>query len=189
MLKETIIFSLGAAASAVASYFYWKNHYEKWAQDEINTMRDFYKKRNGVTETEEERVCDEPILDAPEAKPKERTDDTVPEMMHYAKMLQTKGYTDYSEAKRNTSRGNVYPYDISADEFGEKEDYDCISLDYYSDGVLTDSTGDVIDDIDRTVGRDFARYFDKYQEDAIYIRNDRLQCDYEILRNITPYIE
>ena len=186
MIKETIIFSLGAAASAVASYFYWKNHYEKWAQDEINTMRDFYKKREADSNPADD------IQEASSVTPEEEQehpDDTIPDMMRYAKRIKTCGYTDYAVTKReNTMHKVTYPYDISADEFGENDDYDCVSLDYYSDGVLTDSTGDVIDDIDAVVGHDFAQYFDKYKEDAIYIRNDRLRCDYEILRNITPYI-
>lgn len=38
-------------------------------------------------------------------------------------------------------------------------------------------------DIEDTVGEDFAEHFGEYEDDSVFIRNDRLRCDYEILRD------
>ena len=79
------------------------------------------------------------------------------------------------------------PYAISPDEFDEFDDYTTVSLTYYEDGVLTDDNNEIVDDIEGTVGKDFARYFGEYEEDAAHIRNDSRKCDYEILRDSRNY--
>lgn len=81
------------------------------------------------------------------------------------------------------------PYVISPDAFGEFDDYVLISLTYYSDGVLTDEDDEPIDDIEGIVGKDYASHFGEYEEDSVFIRNDRMKCDYEILRDLRKYTD
>ncbi len=67
---------------------------------------------------------------------------------------------------------------------GENDNYTQISLVYYAgDGVLADDEDEVVEDIEDTVGEDFAEHFGEYEDDSVFIRNDRLRCDYEILRD------
>ena len=76
------------------------------------------------------------------------------------------------------------PYVISPDDYGENDNYTQISLVYYAgDGVLADDEDEVVEDIEDTVGEDFAEHFGEYEDDSVFIRNDRLRCDYEILRD------
>lgn len=79
------------------------------------------------------------------------------------------------------------PYIISPEEFGESGNYTQISLTYYSDGVLADDEDEIIEDIDDTVGEDFADHFGDYEDDSVFVRNDRLRCDYEILKDNRSY--
>lgn len=73
------------------------------------------------------------------------------------------------------------PYVISPDQFGELDDYETCSLTYYADGVLTDDTNTVIDNVDEVVGTDSLTHFGEYEDDSVFVRNDRHECDYEIL--------
>lgn len=85
--------------------------------------------------------------------------------------------------------GNT-PYIISPAELGEC-DYGVISLDYYTDGVIVDNCGNIIENVDELLGDDFAAHFGDYEEDpdTVYVRNDGLEIDYEILKNNVPYSE
>ena len=64
-----------------------------------------------------------------------------------------------------------------------------IKLTYYSYGVLTDKNDQKVEDVDNTVGSDAANHFGEYEDDAVYIRNDRLKSDFEILRDYRTYAD
>lgn len=78
------------------------------------------------------------------------------------------------------------PYVISPMEFGDFEDYQTISLTYTSDGVLLDDDDEPLEDVDATVGNDYAKHFGDYPDDpdTVYIRNDVLCCDFEICKDL-----
>jgi hypothetical protein len=69
-------------------------------------------------------------------------------------------------------------------------------LTYYADDVLAleyadRDTGeikyDVIDDVEHTIGADSLTHFGEYEDDSVHVRNDRLECDYEILRDYRKF--
>lgn len=83
------------------------------------------------------------------------------------------------------------PYVISPRDFDET-DYATETLDYYEgDGVLVDAYGDVVEDVESMVGKDFAKHFGENEEDVdtVYVRNDEEEMDYEICRNFGCYGE
>lgn len=62
-----------------------------------------------------------------------------------------------------------------------------ISLIYYNDGVLTDENNEIVDDINEIVDEDSLKHFGEYEEDSVFVRNDKLKCDYEILYDLRKY--
>ena len=72
------------------------------------------------------------------------------------------------------------PYVISPDEFGNAG-YDIVSLELYSDRVLVDEDDNPIEDIDFLVGEDSLEHFGEYEDDSVFVRNDHLKTDFEIL--------
>ena len=81
---------------------------------------------------------------------------------------------------------------ISPEEFGEFEEYEKISLTYYADQVLTDENDEEVDNVEECVGVESLNHFGDYEDDSVFVRNDRLKCDYEILldqRNYTSIHE
>ena len=81
------------------------------------------------------------------------------------------------------------PYIIPPEEFDQNPDYEKITLTMYSDGVLTDEYDEVIEDVDDTVGKDSLNHFGEYEDDCVYVRDERTDRDYEILRDNRPYSE
>ena len=92
--------------------------------------------------------------------------------------------TKIGEAKKG-------PYVISPDEFGEDQEYEQISLIYYADNTLADDEDMVMDEeeIERTVGMDSLTRFGEYEPDSVFVRNDELKTEYEILLDQRPYFE
>ena len=81
------------------------------------------------------------------------------------------------------------PYVISPDDFGEMDDYQTVSMTYYADGILEDDRFGVVLDVDGTVGYDSLNHFGDYEEDSVFVRNDELKIDYEILLSMRKYSE
>ena len=79
------------------------------------------------------------------------------------------------------------PYVISPEEFGEMYDYEKISLTYFADGVLADDADEAIEDVDEIVGSDALNHFGEYEDDSVYVRDDRKMVDYEILLDTRNY--
>lgn len=79
------------------------------------------------------------------------------------------------------------PYVIAPEEFGEMDDYETVSLTYYSDGVLTDDFDNEIEDVEGMVGEDSLDHFGEYEDDSVFVRNDRYKTDYEILLDLRKY--
>ena len=83
------------------------------------------------------------------------------------------------------------PYVIKPEEF-DIGDYEVITLRYYDDDVVTvDNTGKVLteDEIEECVGLDSLTHFGEYEEDSVFVRNDDLRIDYEILRDEDDYYD
>lgn len=76
------------------------------------------------------------------------------------------------------------PYTISQEEFiGGNRFFDKTTLNYYDDGILEDEiTEEIIEDIDSVVGYDSLDKFGEYEDDVVFVRNERLSTDYEVVR-------
>ena len=70
-----------------------------------------------------------------------------------------------------------------------RDRYETESLTYYSDGVLTDEYDNPIEDIERLVGSDALTHFGEYEDDSVFVRNDDLKTDFEILKDYAKYYD
>lgn len=173
-LSNFIFFAAGAAVGSAVAWKFLKTKYEQIAQDEINEMKAYYSKK---TEAEVENV-------------KAEAEKEVDIRSHYKDALERLGYTDYTGAPETKEEENVKkPYVISPDEFGEKDNYETYTLYLYEDKILTDEQDIPIEDVDNTVGYESLTHFGQYEEDSVFVRNDRLKTDYEILLEPGKYSE
>lgn len=181
------IFVAGLTLGAAATWLCIKKRYEQIAQEEIDSVKSAFAERKSNASLYDLKTAENDTnkTKANQAKLK-------PDLIDYAIKLTDEGYTNYTMGHNKVMEKEMVdtiekPYVISPDEFGEFEEYSQISLTYYSDGVLADDTDDLMDDIADTVGSDFASHFGDYEEDSVFIRNDRFKCDYEILRDNRAY--
>lgn len=160
MNNKLLIFSLGVAVGAVTSWFVTREKYRKIADDEIASVKEvFQRKKKEEAELAEENVTYCGLIDTYDTG---SADD------------------DISEDRDDS----LFPYIISPDEYGQDTDNECTVLMWYGDDILTDTYGVNVDDITNTVGREFIDHFGENPEepDVVYVRNDRLEMDYQILQ-------
>ena len=194
-----MMFVLGVAVGSVVTWRYVEKKYEQIAQDEIDSVKEVFSKREAeFTENTEARIK------ADNAKEK-------PSVIEYAARLRELGYTNYSDMKAAIQAGTFddlfigdyvdekpeevkkepmsvdKPYVIAPEEFGDLDDYETISLTYYADQILADDNDVIVDDVEDVVGFDSLNSFGEYEDDSVFIRNDRLKCDYEILLDQRKY--
>ncbi len=162
-----IFFALGAAGGALAARRFFAEKYARIAQEEIDSVKAAFARR------------EKPAREEPAASGKEKTD-----------------YRSYAEALSYAEKAEEPPIElpprvIAPDEFGEMDEYDQISLTYYADGTLTDEADRALDEreIEETIGRENLRRFGEYEPDSVFVRNDRLKVDYEILLSHGSYAE
>ena len=186
MSKATgfVIFVLGAAVGSVVTWQYTRKKYEQIAQEEIDSVKEIFSKRESAADVE---ITDPEPHTAKIGKPEEK-----PDITEYAARLERDGYTNYSnvgaeQKKEEQETMEIKPYVISPEEFGEFEDYERISLSYYADQVLADEDDEKVDDVDNVVGLESLTHFGEFEDDSVFVRNDRLKCDYEILLDQRTY--
>jgi hypothetical protein len=162
-LKYTLIFSLGAVAGVTASWKIFETKYKKIAQEEIDSVKETYAKKtkNHI----EDDVVEEPLSD-----------------LELARAEMKSLIDDYVGEGGSETMDFSAPYVIAPEEFDELEGYESRSLTYYSDGVLTDEQNAIVD-----IGIDPKDHFGEYEDDSVFVRDDFLKCDYEILMDLRTY--
>ncbi len=97
--------------------------------------------------------------------------------------------TSAEKSDMNENADADCPHIITPEEFGEIEDYDTISLTLYSDGVVADDADKPIEDVDEVIGKESLDHFGEYEDDSVFVRNDKLKCDYEVLIDERQYAQ
>lgn len=177
-LSKVVIFAAGAVIGSAVTWKVVKTKYERIANDEIAEMREYVRSKQEPKEAVEP---EKPIVDIQEVEKNE-----------YVKLV-----SNYLEQiNENEEKGGAEeveeeckPYVISPEDYGEEEDYDTVTLTYYADGVVEDDQCNIMPDPEEILGEGFADHFGEFTEDSVYVRNDQLKIDYEILYDLRTYVE
>lgn len=189
-----VAFTIGAATGSLATWYMLNEKYKRLAQEEIDSVKQAFL-RNRMKQEEAQT----PEESKQESEPEEENPND--ELVDYGKKLAHQlGYSFDEEGdaeeelppavtNRVTTDSTLPPYVISPDQFGEFDDYDRVSLVFYSDHILVDENYEIIDDVDGVVGAESLNHFGEYEDDSVHVRNDRLKIDYEILLDPRTYAE
>lgn len=172
-----VAFSVGMAVGSVGTWYCVKKKYEELAQEEIDSVKQVFLKREKELKGDEIRKnIAENVKAGDQEKPMS--------IKEYASFLQKQGYTNYSdtnEAENKEETKSVKPYVIPPEQFGEIEEYDQIELTYYADHILADENDDIVEDVEEAIGFESLSHFGEYEDDSVFVRNDERRCDYQIL--------
>ena len=169
-----LAFIFGAGAGSFVTYKLVKNRFEEIADEEIESVKELYSRKEKELE---ENLASE------EAKEKAAKNRDKGDIMEYAKKISENRYGDI-----NVPEPSVGPIKVIDErELGEVDDYDIITLYYYSDGVLADNELTEVEDAIDKVGVDYVDEFEN--SDVVYVRNDDYQAYYEIIKKDSTFYE
>lgn len=171
-LNNIIIFTVGAAIGSAVTWKLVKKKYERIAQEEINSVKELYAKKE---EASKEAESEEVVVDE---KTKEE----------YRGLVKDLGYSSDDTEVVKEDEDVERPYVISPHEYDEIG-YRTVSLEYFADGVLIDERGKIIRNVEEVIGIEPEEHFGEYEDDSVFVRDDRKKIDYEILRNEGTYAE
>lgn len=151
-----------------------------------------YKYEQIIAEMEADKTADEDVIKEEPSESEEKKGETdeasyeSAEKSKYDNIINQNGY-DEKAGKEDEPMAVNLPYIISPEQFGENDDYDMMSMTYYANDILTDDDNQVIEDVEGSIGLDFINHFGEYEEDAVFVRNDRTKYDYEILKDYRSF--
>ena len=161
-MKGLFIFLSGAILGSAITFILMKNYYDPEDYDE-------------------EGECD---YGEPESANPEVTQNNI---------IEENGYVQYSTTKKEERKEDDdmdKPYIITPEEFSDS-DYKSETLTYWADGVVTDIDDEPLSDdqIEELIGEESLKHFGEYEDDSVFVRNDGLRVDYEILADTRNYGE
>lgn len=180
-------FIAGATIGGGTSYILTKKKYESIMNDtiesEIESVRTKYNEM--AKDLAERNVIQKEVIMKTMSEPIQKEDNDISEVIESYSPTEDDERPGIKLTEVKTF-GKDKPYIISADEYGTE--YDPKSLNYYTDGVLTEDMmvdgkyeEHVIDNIDAVAGIENLQYDEKYRPEVIYVRNDEKYSDYEII--------
>lgn len=211
MLVKAFIFIAGAAIGSVVTWKVIKTKYEQISKEEIESVREEYQRLTKImrmeidacrkataAHTKDEDTVDNDYDDNdddyPEDDDRDFTEKEKEQIEYYKITSRYRGsYTENNEEGEENGDDEVPyingPYVITPEDFASSPPgYNCCPLDYYKDGILADGWG-VQMDIEETIGEEALDHFGEYVDDVVYVRNERLELDYEVTRDPRTYKE
>lgn len=178
LLSKTLIFAAGVVIGSVATWAVIKDKYAKIAQEEIDSVKEVFSRREKEESESRKTVESGQMI----VKGFEAGTFNVAEAVKKAYENRAAAYTsnEVKKPEKEEIDDVERPYVIPPEEFGEL-DYETVSLTYYEDGVLTDDMDNVIEDVDDIIGEESLEHFGEYEDDSVFVRNDARETDYEIL--------
>lgn len=167
-LTHVLAFIVGAGISAVVTYKLVSARYDQLIQEEVASVKEHLIGRTKGDDKDSDEVpfeCDEEVDAPPEHIMRE--------------------YRMGDGIKSNTQTSG--PYVIHPAQFGENATYETRSLTCFRDRIVTDTDENVIEDVENLIGDESLDHFGEYEIDSVFVRNDRLKCDFEILLDTRRY--
>ena len=192
---NVLMFAAGAAIGSAVTWKVVKTKYERIAQEEIESVKEAFGDIN--TEPDEINHSVDDIRRASAAKEQAEQinweeledldeDDEFDEddREEYANLT-----TQYKTKEGGAEAVAIEPYVISPFDFGELDDYHQFELTYYADETIEDTEYNIVTDVEELIGPKALHTFGEYEEDAVFVRNERLRADFQILKDYRTYEE
>ena len=182
---------LGGAAGAGITYFVMKRQFEKKEEDIRASIRKELKEYYERKQEEEDEAKVKHVKAIPDKPtiPREYTELTRAYDRAEMERPTEEDYIEETEAEERVQAALEDAHDkpklLKIESFGELSNYETESLTYYvQDQTLVHEDGTIVDDEAFLLGDALDRYGwrdDDEDENALYVRNYKLQRDYEVV--------
>lgn len=184
-MKKILTFIAGLGLGVAISWTYHKNKYEEMIQEEVDSLREMSKKVTKDDENEK-KTCPEDTT----------TDDELDEakvIIQYNKYSKTEDVIpskteEMGPCEREANRNPIFV--ITPDEFASEPGYDTDTFYIHANDVVVNDNFEVVKDVVGTLGltvKEIREQFGIYEDNAVYVRDVKINMDYEILIDLDIY--
>lgn len=200
-----IIFTVGAAIGSAVTWKVVKDRYEKIVQEEIKSVKEVFSDRfnrsneeTSSEESDEEMPEEDPVSDYRKICWDDLEDLDPSELEEEEYQAEEADKAEYEYLANTYKEGGAdnmpsseprEPYIIEPIEFGELDGYKTFELTYYEDGILEDEDYEIVRNPEEILGPDALGSFGEYEDDSVFVRNERLRADFQILKDYRTYDE
>ena len=180
MVKELLIFAGGVLLGSAATYLIVRDKYKREAQEEVDEVRSIYfekcRRAESIRKMEDE---------------KEEMKSTILKYGYSDLVNEDSEEIDTEDVEDQWEEEHIAPvehpgdpYTITPHQFAyENRHYEKVTLLWYpSEKLLVSEIDGYEEDIDAAIGDDALTKFGEFEEDVVYVRNDRLGIDFEVIR-------
>jgi hypothetical protein len=208
-LRQEILaaFGCGAVVGGITGYFVAENRlrtkYNQIADDEIEHMKDFYREKEMELLDEQKKIANQPKPDLDKVRviseregylpPKEGLTEVEPEEGEEEETEDENAFVDlpgWNYDQQLAGRTADKPFIMHLEEYQQSECSHQVTITYFEgDDVLIDESDEVISKKDEVVGMEnLAKFgFGSGDRNVVYVRNPKLDIEYEILRHQGHY--
>lgn len=199
---NVLMFAAGAAIGSAVTWKIVKTHYDRIVQEEIDSIKDAFAgnesdvAQESTDDSENEDGSVHQInWDELEDLNEDEEETEEADFREYARLADN--YSSEKGGAESMARNDVHvtdharePYVIAPYDFGELDGYRQFELTYYEgDDVLEDEDYNIIADREELIGSKALMTYGEYEEDAVFVRNERLKADFQILKDYRSYKE
>lgn len=176
-MKHILYFSFGAAIGAVTAWYLTKRYYTQIVDDVMEDVNSFTEEV--VNKEENKKIYKEHVYTLGYAQRKIEEEPENPD-----------DYYIKDEVEEELETSNPFPgervetpYIIGPDEYHEEGSgvFDKETITYYAgNDVLVTDTDEVLE-INDTIGRESLEHIGEYESDTVYVRNERLGMEFEVV--------
>lgn len=188
---NVLMFAAGAAIGSAVTWKFVKTKYEQIVQEELESIREAFSEKDSDDQEETDDRDDE---EGRQEKPRQinwseledlnEEDDKPNDLKEYGALV-----SNYTSEEGGSTILVKEPYVISPYDFGELDDFHQIELTYYADDILEDDEGNIVKDVDELIGSKALYTFGEYEDDAVFVRNERLRTDFQILKDYRTFAD
>lgn len=189
-LKNALMFLSGVGLGAVSTYFILKDKFNQQMNEEAENLKAYYEdkysnKEKTPTEEVEFKVTDA-HMETIDVKPGDPEPD-------YNEIVNKLNYNQFSTKVPSPIDGEVplakKPYVIDADDYNTDISYIKKIISYFEeDEVCMDNdTKEILDNVAKEIGIDNLELINTEGNEEIYVRNEKLGIDYNIVSEPGSY--
>ncbi len=214
VLKGGIIFAIGGAIGAVVSWYLTKKKGEERAEEEIQSVIATFSRMNEDNKAKAEAAKNKPDL-LEVTKAMKQVDSDQPFDPEHAMPLNPIPVprTNYANLPEETKTEETKPavakppdeedppvkplvkevdtsrpYLLNRLPNEDEAEFMALTVMYYADGTYATPHGDEME-IEEYIGKDLMNYIDTTEKDEVFIRNEELQLDFDIVKDARTYDE
>lgn len=185
-IKNIIFLLVGAGAGCAGTYIFMKDKFDKLIQEETDSVKKYYEEK--YSNNNDDIPEKEPEVESEKKVVEERKKPDVAVEPDYDEIIEKLNYNQYS-TKAGSSKLASRPYIISEAEWEDDNKYIKKTISYFEeDEVCFDNdNNDVYENVGKDIGNDNLEQLTEEGQDELYVRNEKLGIDFDIIFETGSY--